>query len=104
MQNSLKYKPVLNHPYVITRILKNKDFTPWSTPKELDNVKPTDLQTLNKVKEQLEKPDNDPEDSSKICLKLNFRLWNYSFGSFPREKTEVRLCLPAGTIFAAIKV
>lgn len=106
----LKHKPVFEHPYVIYRetARQGTKMVPdiWSEPRMLCYVNPNDFRTLRSIEEQLRAPEiveNEPRLVNLYICSLD-KSWELTIGQVHRGLTEVRVCLPAGTIFAAFSV
>lgn len=101
-------KETNEYPYIIYReksFVNNKViYDEWSSPKFLFSVKSNDLRKLKNVEEQLKKPEDTPDEPKRVRLKAIGRDWDCIIGDVRRGCTEVRICLPAGTIFSAFEV
>jgi hypothetical protein len=110
----MEHKPVLKHPYIVFRTLDNKSgkFDIWSEPKELFGINHNDLNRIREIRNAFKNPKPKTAENfgfSEIKLKIDINDKEYGQYltldfQFPTERTQIKLCLPAGTILETFNI
>lgn len=92
----MEYKPILESIYIISRSFNNetKSWDIWSAPRVFESIK---YNEINKIRDLIRSfnnpiPVSDKFGESQVVFNGNIIL------NFPTERTQVKICLPAGTI------
>ncbi len=101
MQGNLRYKPVFEFPYIIHRTLDNKTgkFDIWSEPIVLIGVSHNDMNLIREIRQAFKNPKTELGSQNFGFKEVEFQTGCMFFcKQFASERTQVRFCMPAGTV------
>ena len=101
MEIKVEYKPVLESIYLISRSFDNKtkSWDIWSSPKVIESIKYNDVNKIKELRNAFKKPSPVENEFGYSKITIGQETLKFLTG-----RTQIKICLPAGTILETFNV